>query len=434
MSASFETIEKNKVKITVEVAPEKFDEAIRRSFERNKKRLKVNGFRDGKAPQKIVEQIYGVGALYDDAFYYVLPASYNEAVKELALTPVDDPKYDIVEVEGHSKLIFTAEVYVKPEVILGEYKGLTLKKINTVVTDEDVEKELQKMAEEDYRMVTVEDRPAQLGDTVVIDYNGLLDGNAFEGGTAENYSLELGSGSFIPGFEDQLVGVAAGDEVKVNVTFPEDYHAEDLAGKPVVFEVTVHSVKAKEIPEINDDFAAEKSDFSTLEEYKADLHARMAKARVNVAKTENENEAVEKAAENAETEIPECMIEHRIDSQVRRFEQMLSQQGIPFDRYMQMTGTTVEQMREELRPNAEKSVKVSLVLEAIADKEALKATDEQIDAKIEEMAKQYGADPEEYKKQVSEIEREYIGEDLRFELATDFIVANAVFSEEEQQA
>ena len=431
MSASFETIEKNKVKITVEVAPEKFDAAIKRSFERNKKRFKVNGFRDGKAPQKMVEQIYGVGVLYDDAFYYVLPTAYDEAVKELALSPVDEPKYDITEVEGHSKLVFTAEVYVKPEVVLGEYKGLELKKIDTAVTDEDVENELKKLAEEDYRMVTVEDRPAQLGDTVDIDFKGLLDGEAFEGGTAENYSLELGSGSFIPGFEDQLVGAAAGDEVKVNVTFPEDYHAENLAGKPVVFEVTVHSVKTKEIPEINDDFAAEKSNFETLDEYKADLRAKLAETKEKSAKAATENEAIEKAAANAEVDIPACMIERRIDSQVNRFNQMLSQQGIPFDQYLQMTGTTLEGMREQIRPNAEKSVKESLVLEAIANAEGLKATDEQIDAKIAEMAKQYGAEPEDFMKQVSDLDREYIGEDLRFELASDFIVANAVFVEEQ---
>ena len=427
MSAKFEVVEKNLVKITVEVAPEKFEEGLKKSFERNKKRFKIKGFRDGKAPRKMVEQVYGIGVLYDDAFYYVLPAEYDAAVKELGIEPVDEPKYDITEVEGNSKLTFTAEVYVKPEVVLGQYKGLELKKVDTSVSDEDVENELKRLAEEDYRMVTVEDRPAQLGDTVDIDFAGYLDGVAFEGGTAENHSLELGSGQFIPGFEDQLVGTAAGDEVKVNVTFPEDYHAEELAGKPVVFEVKVHAVKTKEYPEINDDFAAEKSNFDTLDEYKADLRTKMEESREKNAKVAAENEAVEKAVENAEMDVPACMIERRIDSQVRRYEQMLAQNGIPFDKYLEMTGTSIETMREQLRPECEKSVKAVLVLEAVAKAEEIKATDEQIDAKIAEMAVQYGAAPEDFAKQINDVDRQYIGEDLAVELAAKLLVENAVY-------
>ncbi len=427
MSAKFEVVDKNLVKVTVEVAPEAFEAGLQRSFERNKKRFKVKGFRDGKAPRKMIEQIYGIGVLYDDAFYYVLPAEYDAAVKELGLEPVDEPKFDITEVEGNSKLTFTAEVYVKPEVVLGQYKGLELKKIDTAVSDEDVEAELKRLASEDYRMVTVEDRPAQLGDTVDIDYAGYLDGVAFEGGTAENYSLELGSGQFIPGFEDQLVGAAAGDEVKVNVTFPEEYHAADLAGKPVVFEVKVHAVKTKEYPEINDDFAAEKSNFETLDEYKADLRAKMAENREKNAKITTENEAVEKAVENAEMDVPACMIERRIDSQVRRYEQMLAQNGIPFDKYLEMTGTSLDTMREQLRPECEKNVKAVLVLEAVAKAENIKATDEQIDEKISEMAAQYGAAPEDFAKQINDVDRQYIGEDLAVELAAKLLVDSAVF-------
>lgn len=427
MNAKFEVVEKNLVKITVEVEPEKFEAGLKKSFERNKRKFKVKGFRDGKAPRKMVEQIYGIGVLYDDAFYYVLPDEYEAAVKELGLEPVDAPKYDITEVEGNSKLTFTAEVYVKPEVVLGQYKGLELKKIDTAVTDEDVENELKRLAEEDYRMVTVEDRPAQLGDTVDIDYAGYLDGVAFEGGTAENYSLELGSGQFIPGFEDQLVGSAAGDEVKVNVTFPEEYHAENLAGKPVVFEVKVHAVKAKEIPEINDDFAAEKSNFDTLDEYKADIKAKLTESREKNAKVAAENEAVEKAVANAEMDVPECMIESRIDSQIRRYEQMLAQNGIPFDKYLEMTGSNLDTMREQLRPECEKSVKAVLVLEAIVKAEDIKATDEQIDEKINEMAVQYGAKPEDFVKQINDVDRQYIGEDLAIELAAKLLVESAVY-------
>lgn len=427
MSAKFEVVDKNKVKITVEVAPDVFEAGLKRSFERNKKKFKVKGFRDGKAPRKMVEQIYGIGALYDDAFYYVLPAEYDAAVKELCLSPVDEPKYDITEVDGNSKLVFTAEVYVKPEVILGQYKGIEVKKADASVSDEDVENELKRLAEEDYRLVTVEDRPAQSGDTVDIDFKGFIDGEPFEGGEAENYALELGSGSFIPGFEDQLIGTAAGDEVKVNVTFPDDYHAENLAGKPVVFDVTVHNVKCREIPEINDDFAAEKSNFETLDEYKADLRAKLAEQKEKSAKSAVENEAVEKAALNAELDVPECMIERRIDAQIRRYEQMISQQGIPFEQYLQMTGSTMESIREQIRPGAEKAVKESLVLEAVAKAEGLKASDEQIDARIKEMAVQYGAEPDDFMKQVSDIDRQYIGEDMLIELAVDFLVENAAF-------
>ena len=427
MNAKFEVVEKNLVKITVEVEPEKFEAGLKKSFERNKKKFKVKGFRDGKAPRKMVEQIYGIGVLYDDAFYYVLPAEYDEAVKELGIEPVDEPKFDITEVEGNSKLTFTAEVYVKPEVTLGQYKGLELKKIDTTVSDEDVENELKRLAAEDYRMVAVEDRPAQLGDTVDIDYAGYLDGVAFEGGTAENYSLELGSGQFIPGFEDQLVGSAAGDEVKVNVTFPEEYHAENLAGKPVVFEVKVHAVKTKEIPEINDDFAAEKSNFDTLDEYKADIKTKLAENREKSAKVTTENEAVDKAVANAEMDVPECMIERRIDSQVRRYEQMLAQNGIPFDKYLEMTGSDIQTMRDQLRPECEKSVKAVLVLEAIVKAEGIKATDAQIDEKINEMAAQYGAKPEDFAKQINDVDRQYIGEDLAVELAAKLLVETAVY-------
>lgn len=276
-------------------------------------------------------------------------------------------------------------------------------------------------------MVAVEDRPAQLGDTVDIDYAGYLDGVAFEGGTAENYSLELGSGQFIPGFEDQLVGSAAGDEVKVNVTFPEEYHAENLAGKPVVFEVKVHAVKTKEIPEINDDFAAEKSNFDTLDEYKADIKTKLAENREKSAKVTTENEAVDKAVANAEMDVPECMIERRIDSQVRRYEQMLAQNGIPFDKYLEMTGSDIQTMRDQLRPECEKSVKAVLVLEAIVKAEGIKATDAQIDEKINEMAAQYGAKPEDFAKQINDVDRQYIGEDLAVELAAKLLVEKAVY-------
>lgn len=427
MSAKYEVSEKNKVLITVDVEPEKFEAALNRSFERNRKKFKIRGFRDGKAPRKMVEQVYGIGAFYDGAFQHLVPQEYEAAVKELNLVPVSEPDYSIVEVEGNSKLVFTASVFVKPEVKLGEYKGIEIKRIPTDVTDEDVDAELKRLAEEDYRLEPVEGRPAQNGDTVLIDYAGSVDGVAFEGGTAEGQNLELGSGSFIPGFEDQIVGHEVGDEFVVNVTFPEEYHAEELAGKAAEFKVTLHDIKEKIIPEINDDFAAEKSDFETLAEYREDLKKKLAEKKEKEAKSSTENELIAKAAENAEIDIPECMFDNAVENMLENYRRQISNYGIKFEDYLKMTGNDIESVREQIRPNAERQVREQLVLEAIAETENLKASDEQIEERLREMATMYKADYDEMVKNLSDESKEFVASDLKPMLAIDFLVENAKY-------
>ena len=427
MSAKYEVSEKNKVLITVDVEPEKFEAALNRSFERNRKKFKIRGFRDGKAPRKMVEQVYGIGAFYDGAFQHLVPQEYEAAVKELNLVPVSEPDYSIVEVEGNSKLVFTASVFVKPEVKLGEYKGIEIKRIPTDVTDEDVDAELKRLAEEDYRLEPVEGRPAQNGDTVLIDYAGSVDGVAFEGGTAEGQNLELGSGSFIPGFEDQIVGHEVGDEFVVNVTFPEEYHAEELAGKAAEFKVTLHDIKEKIIPEINDDFAAEKSDFETLAEYRGDLKKKLAEKKEKEAKSSTENELIAKAAENAEIDIPECMFDNAVENMLENYRRQISNYGIKFEDYLKMTGNDIESVREQIRPNAERQVREQLVLEAIADTENLKATDAQIEERLREMAAMYKVEYDEMVKNLSDESKEFVASDLKPMLAIDFLVENAKY-------
>jgi trigger factor len=427
MSAKYEVTEKNKVLITVDVEPEKFEAALNRSFERNRKKFKIRGFRDGKAPRKMVEQVYGIGAFYDGAFQHLVPQEYEAAVKELNLVPVSEPDYSIVEVEGNSKLVFTASVFVKPEVKLGEYKGIEIKRISTDVTDEDVDAELKRLAEEDYRLEPVEGRPAQNGDTVLIDYAGSVDGVAFEGGTAEGQNLELGSGSFIPGFEDQIVGHEVGDEFVVNVTFPEEYHAEELAGKAAEFKVTLHDIKEKIIPEINDDFAAEKSDFETLAEYREDLKKKLAEKKEKEAKSSTENELIAKAAENAEIDIPECMFDNAVENMLENYRRQISNYGIKFEDYLKMTGNDIDSVREQIRPNAERQVREQLVLEAIADTENLKATDAQIEERLREMAAMYKVEYDEMVKNLSDESKEFVASDLKPMLAIDFLVENAKY-------
>ena len=429
MSAKFEVTEKNKVLITVDVDPAHFEAALEKSFQRNKKKFKINGYRDGKAPRKVVERMYGIGALYDSAFNYLIPREYEDAVKELGLKPVGEPEYSVTEVEENTKLVFTAAVFVEPEVKLGDYKGIEVKKISTEVTDEDVDAELKRLAEEDYRMESVEDRPAQNGDTVIIDYKGTVDGVAFEGGTADNQNLVLGSGQFIPGFEDQVAGHNVGDDFVVSVTFPEDYHAKDLAGKAAEFAVTLHDIKTKIIPEINDEFAVEKSEFETLEEYKKDLAVKLGEKKEKDAKVSYENQLVEKVCENAEVDIPEVMIDIAQKNIVESYRRQLSNYGIKLEDYLAMSGQTVEGMNESIRPNAEKQVREELVLDAIAKTEELKPTEEQVEAHLKEMAEAYKMDYEELKSTMTDELKAFVENDLKPRLAVDFIVANAVYTE-----
>ncbi len=429
MSAKYEVTEKNKVLITVDVDPANFEAALEKSFQRNKKKFKINGYRDGKAPRKLVERMYGIGALYDSAFNILIPKEYDAAVKELGLKPVSDPEYAVTEVEENTKLVFTAAVFVEPEVKLGDYKGIEVKKISTEVTDEDVDAELKRLAEEDYRMESVEGRAAQSGDTVIIDYKGTVDGVAFEGGSADNQNLVLGSGQFIPGFEDQVIGHNIGDEFVVSVTFPEDYHAKDLAGKAAEFAVTLHDIKVKVIPEIDDNFAVEKSEFETLAEYKKDLAVKLGEKKEKDAKVSYENQIIEKACENAEVDIPAVMIDNAEKNIIESYRRQLSNYGIKLEDYLAMSGQTMEGMKESIRPNAEKQVREELVLNAIAAAEDLKPTEEQTEAHLKEMAEAYKMDFEELKSQLSDELKTFIQNDMKPKLAIDFIVANAVYTE-----
>ena len=407
MQVKMEKLEKTVVKLEIEVSPEKFEEGLEKSYQRNRKNFRVNGFRAGKVPRKIVERVYGVEVLYEDAVNYIIPDEYYAAVKELDIEPVSEPKYDITTIEP-GKLVFTAEVTLKPEVKLGDYIGLEITEVSADVTDEDIQAELDRVADSNSRMVEVTDRPAQLGDTVNIDFTGYLDGEEFEGGKGEGHPLELGSGSFIPGFEDQLVGANTGDEVDVNVTFPEDYHAEDLKGKAVVFKVKINDIKTKEIPTIDDDFASDVSEFDTLEEYKKSIADKLAETKAKSAKNAMEAEAVEKATANAEVDVPQCMIDNRVENQIEEYRHQLSHSGIQLEQYLQYMGMTLESMKEDLAKHAATDIPQMLVMEAIAKDAAIEVSDEELDAELQQTA-------DENKMTLEEV-KERLGENLRYQI------------------
>ncbi len=426
MNVKCENVEKNVVKLELEVAPEVFEEGLQYSFKKNAHRFQVKGFRAGKAPRKIVEQVYGQEVLYEDALNKVLPGEYYKAVEELGIAPVDDPEYDIVELDKE-KLIFTAKVTVKPEVKLGEYKGLEIKLVSDEVTDADVEEELNRVAERNSRMVNVEDRPAQLGDTLDIDFSGYLDGEPFDGGSAQGHQLTLGSGQFIPGFEDQLVGAEVGGEVTVSVTFPEDYQAENLAGKPVEFKVTVNDIKKKELPVIDDEFASDVSEFETLEEYRNSIREKLAEQKKKNAKSAMENEVVEKASANAEVDIPDCMVERQIQAKLQEYDRTLRMQRGSLEQYLTMIGQSMEQFQDQMRGGIEKGLRESLVLEAISKAEDIPVEESQIDEEIDQYAKQYRSDDVDgFKATVTEEDRRRIGENLKINNTVTFLLDQAV--------
>ncbi len=423
MQVNMEKLEKTAVKLEIEVSPEKFEEGLEKSYQRNRRNFRVNGFRPGKVPRKIVERVYGVEALYEDAINYIIPDEYYAAVEELDIEPVSEPKYDIKTIEP-GKLIFTAEVVLKPEVKLGEYTGLEITEVSAEVTEEDIQAELDRVANSNSRMVEVTDRAAQLGDTVNIDFTGYLDGEEFEGGKGESHPLELGSGSFIPGFEDQLVGVSTGAEVDVNVTFPEDYHAENLKGKAVVFKVKVNDIKSKELPTIDDDFASDVSEFDTLEEYKKSIADKLAETKAKNAKNAMEAEAVEKATANAEVDVPQCMIDNRVENQIEEYRHNLSHSGIELDQYLQYMGMTLETMKEDLAKHAATDVRQMLVMEAIAKDAAVEVSDAELDEKLQEMADQYKMSVEEVKERLGD-NMKYQIENIKIRKAVEMLVEKA---------
>ena len=426
MSLQVEKLEKNMAKLTIEVSADDLEKALQSAYKKQKNRISLPGFRKGKVPRQMIEKMYGAEIFYDDAANELIPKAYADAYDECGLDIVSQPEIDVVQIEKGKPFIFTAEVAVKPEVTLGEYKGLEVDKVSTRVTQKEVDAKIQEEAEKNARTITVEDRPVQDGDDVILDFEGFVDGEAFEGGKGENYPLTIGSGAFIPGFEEQLVGAEAEKEVEVNVTFPEDYHAENLKGKAAVFKCTVHEIKAKELPEIDDEFAAEVSEFDTLEEYKADVKAKIKEQKAAEGKAKKEDQVVEKAIANATMEIPEAMITTQARQMADDFAQRIQSQGLTMEQYFQFTGMTAEKMMEELRPQALKRIQTRLVLEAVAKAENIEISDERLDEELAKMAEAYKMEVDKLKEFMGENEKKQMKDDMAVQEAVTFLAENAV--------
>ena len=426
MSLQVEKLEKNMAKLTIEVSAEEFDAAIEKAYQKNKGKMNIQGFRKGKAPRQMIEKMYGVGVFYEDAANIIIPEAYSKEVAECKdIEIVSQPEIDVVQIEKGKSFIFTAVVATKPEVELGEYKGIQVEVSVPEIKDEDVEAELKKAQEEQARTVPVEDRPVADGDIATIDFEGFVDGVAFEGGKGTDYALTIGSHSFIDTFEEQLIGKNIGDEVEVNVTFPEEYHAEELKGKPALFKVTIKEIKVKELPELDDDFAQDVSDFDTLAEYKEDIKAKLVEKAEKVAKNEKEEKLIDAIIANSKMDIPEAMIETQQDQMVREFANRIASQGLSFDQYMQFTGMTMDAMKEQMKPQALKRIQVRLVLEAIAAKEAFEITEEDIEKELETMASMYQMDIAKLKEIVSDNEKEAMKKDIAVSKAAELIIAES---------
>ncbi len=425
MSLQVEKLEKNMAKLTVEVPAEQFDEALKTSYKKNKNRFNIPGFRKGKAPQALVEKMYGVEILYEDAVDGLINTTYPEAMKESGLEIVSRPEISVEKIEKGESMVYSALVAVKPEVTLGEYKGIEVERAKPEVTDADIEAELKKVQDQNSRLVSVEDRPVADGDQVVIDFDGYVDDEPFEGGKAESYPLTIGSHSFIDTFEEQLIGKNIEEEVEVHVSFPENYHVADLAGKPALFKVVIHEIKVKELPELDDEFAGEVSEFETMDEYKADIKAKLSETKQQQATTENENNVVEKVVANASMEIPEAMIEEQVSDTLDNYARRMQSQGLTMEQYMQFTGMTVERMREDIRPQAEKRIRTRLVLEAVVAAENLEAPEAAVEAEIKRMADNYKMEPERARELLGEEGLRRLKEDLAVQEAVDFLVAEA---------
>ena len=408
MNVKIEKPEKNVVKLEITVDSQVFDECMNKSYNKNKHKFNIPGFRKGKAPRNIVERYFGEQVLYEDAINFACGDAYNKAVEDNGLEPVDRPEIDIVQIGGGKDLIFTATVTVKPEVELGRYKGLEVKKEEVKVTEEDVMAELNRVAERNAKLVSVEDRPVQDGDIVNIDYEGSIDGVPFDGGSAKGRSFLVGSGSFIPGFEEQLVGLNLNEEKDISVKFPEDYHSKDLAGKEAVFRVKVNEIKFRQLPEINDEFASDVSEFETIEEYKQDILKKLTEKAQKAADKKFEDDVVRKAADNATCDIPDVMVERRLDEMMREFDMTLRYQGLDLPTYFKIMGIEAEKFRSEYRDAALNDVKAQLVLEKIAKTEGIEATDEELEQEIAKMAEQYKQPVEEMKKHLHDDDIEYI--------------------------
>lgn len=425
MSFKVDTMEKNMAKLTIEVDAAEVEKAIQKAYTKQKNKISVPGFRKGKVPRQLVEKMYGVEIFYEDAANEMIPSAYSDAADESGLEIVSRPKIDVVQIESGKNFIFTAEVAVKPEVTLGEYKGIEVEKKDIEVTDEEVNKEIDNAREQNSRMITVEDRPVQDGDITKIDFEGFVDGKAFEGGSGTDYPLTIGSHSFIDTFEEQLIGKNIGEEIEVNVTFPEEYHAEELKGKSAKFMVTVKEIKYKELPELDDDFVQDVSEFETVDEYKADIKAKITERKENQAKAEKEDAVIEKIIEGASMDIPEAMIDFQVQNMIQDFAQRLQQQGLGIEQYMQYTGLTADKLKEEMEPQALKRIQSRLVLEAVAKAENIEVTQEDIDKEIEDMAKAYMMETEKLKEYMGDAEKENMKSDIAVKKAADFVASAA---------
>lgn len=426
MSVQVEKLEKNMAKLTIEVSSEEFENAIAKAYKKNKNKISMPGFRKGKAPRAMIEKMYGKGIFYEDAANSIIPDAYADAAKESELEIVAQPEIDVTQIESGKPFIFTATVALKPEVTLGEYKGIEVEKKEVEVTDEEVEAEINKVRESNARMLDIDDRATQDGDTVLIDFDGYVDGKQFEGGKADDYSLVLGSHSFIDNFEEQLVGKNIGDDVEVNVTFPENYQAEELQGKSAVFKVKIKEIKVKELPELDDDFAQDVSNFDTIAEYKEDLKKKLTENKEEALKREREEAVIGKIIENAQMDIPEQMVDAQTRQMTQEFAQRLSSQGLSIDQYMQFTGLTPQKMIEELKPQALKRIQSRLVLEAVVAAENIETTEEELDKEIENMASMYQMEVDKLKEVIGEEEKKQISLDLAVQKAVEIVTEAAV--------
>ncbi|MDY6329403.1 MAG: trigger factor [Lachnospiraceae bacterium] len=425
MSLQVEKLEKNMAKLTIEVSAEEVEKAIEKAYQKQKSRISVPGFRKGKVPRKMVEKMYGVGVFYEDAVNDMIPTAYEAAVKESELEIVSQPKIDVVQIEAGKEFIFTAEVAVKPEVELGEYKGVEVPKSDVSVSDEEIMAEIDREREQNSRIITVDDRAVEDGDMTVIDFEGFVDGVAFEGGKGTDYPLTIGSHSFIDTFEEQLIGKNIGEEVDVNVTFPEEYHAEELKGKPALFKVTVKEIKKKELPELDNDFVEDVSEFSTVDEYKASIKTKIEEKKVDEAKSAKEEAAIEKIIEGAKMEIPDAMVDSQVRQMAEDFARRISAQGLTIDQYFQYTGLTSDKLLEQMRPQALKRIQSRLVLEAVADKENFEVTDEDVNNEINDMASAYQMEADKLKDLLTDADKENMKKDIQVKKAVEFVTENA---------
>ena len=425
MSLQVEKLEKNMAKLKIEVSAEEVEKAIEKAYQKQKSRISVPGFRKGKVPRKMVEKMYGVGVFYEDAVNDMIPTAYEAAVKESELEIVSQPKIDVVQIEAGKEFIFTAEVAVKPEVELGEYKGVEVPKSDVSVSDEEVMAEIDKEREQNSRIITVDDRAVEDGDMTVIDFEGFVDGVAFEGGKGTDYPLTIGSHSFIDTFEEQLIGKNIGEEVDVNVTFPEEYHAEELKGKPALFKVTVKEIKKKELPELDNDFVEDVSEFSTVDEYKASIKTKIEEKKADEAKSAKEEATIEKIIEGAKMEIPDAMVDSQVRQMAEDFARRISAQGLTIDQYFQYTGLTSDKLLEQMRPQALKRIQSRLVLEAVADKENFEVTDEDVNNEINDMASAYQMEADKLKDLLTDADKENMKRDIQVKKAVEFVTENA---------